>query len=85
MRGATTKQGQRMIGRDPHQPRGKAGLTAKPVEVLQHTQECLLDDFLGILPLPDDPHRQTIDTPLVFPQEHLERGVVTGLGSFNRS
>jgi hypothetical protein len=60
------------VAGNAQQPGGKAGFPSKTIESLQRAQKCLLRHILGILLLPQHPHRQGIDPLFMAGGQHLK-------------
>ena len=69
-----------MVRGDSQEPRAELRFLAELVQVLDHAQERLLGDLLGILVLLDDPAGNAEHLPLVFHQQRLHGREIAGLG-----
>jgi len=84
MRRPTAQQGEGVVGGDAQQPSGELRLAAKALKMLKNAQKSLLNDFLGVLPLVDDPPGQTVDPAFVLADQGIEGGIVARLGLFDK-
>jgi len=73
-----------MVRGDSQQPRAELGFLAKLAQVLDHAQERLLGNLLGILVLLDDLPRNTVDLSLVFYEQRLHGREITRLGPLHQ-
>ena len=76
----------REVVRDPKQPRGERDrLPAEPADRLEHLQERLRREVLGVVPVADAEVQIAVDAIEVEQVELLERAAVAALGTLHES
>ena len=77
----TTQSAKRLVHRDPRQPGGQAGITAKLGEVRKRTHIGLLDDILCLAVIAQDSARQPVKSAVVGLDDGANRTFVAVQGA----